>query len=413
MADELGIDSIRCLDDVVPVLFQHTVYKSYPVSLLEKYRFGALTKWLNRLSTIDLSKIDVSDCDSIDAWMDRICGETELLLTHSSGTSGAMSFLPRSKREYEMFFQAMRMGMMHSLDPEGTQDLSQHFFHVIWPTFSKGRSGIFRSAEFFRRYIAGSDERFHAINEGMMSSDIVFLAGRLAAAKARGELDRIELDPRLRRRQPEFEETQRQAHIPIGTLVDMILSLKGERQLMSGTWAQQWKIAQEGLRRGERNVFAPGSIVVIGGGSKGQAVPDDWQEQVKEFTGVQRFHDTYGMTEVTSPAFLCSAQHYHIVPWVLLYVLDPDDGTPYPREGVHTGRAAFCDLLAGTYWGGFISGDEVTVDWLPCPCGQTTARIRRAVQRFSEKRGGDDKISCAASEEAHNNALTFLTDELH
>ena len=34
-AEDSGIKEIRSFDDIVPLLFAHTVYKSYPASLLE------------------------------------------------------------------------------------------------------------------------------------------------------------------------------------------------------------------------------------------------------------------------------------------------------------------------------------------------------------------------------------------
>jgi polygalacturonase len=68
-ADEQGIDRIASLDDGGRLLFPHTVYKSYPVSLLERNRFDQMTKWLSRLTTIDLSGADVGGCDGIDSWL--------------------------------------------------------------------------------------------------------------------------------------------------------------------------------------------------------------------------------------------------------------------------------------------------------------------------------------------------------
>ena len=35
LATEQGIEAIESLDDAVPLLFPHTVYKSYPLSILE------------------------------------------------------------------------------------------------------------------------------------------------------------------------------------------------------------------------------------------------------------------------------------------------------------------------------------------------------------------------------------------
>jgi len=83
-----------------------------------------------------------------------------------------------------------------------------------------------------------------------------------------------------------------------------------------------------------------------------------------------------------------------------------------PRVGEHTGRAAVFDLMADTYWGGFITGDEVTASFEQCECGRTTAHVASAIERFSEKKGGDDKITCVAAEDAHRAALEFLTDHL-
>ena len=119
------------------------------------------------------------------------------------------------------------------------------------------------------------------------------------------------------------------------------------------------------------------------------------------------------MSEVMAGNKLCAEDRFHIEPWAILFVLDPDTGAPLPREGIQTGRAAFYDLLAETYWGGFVSGDEITVNWTdPCPCGKTTVHMARQVERYGLQHGGDDKISCAAAADAHDAALRYLTDAL-
>src|SRR5689334_22152028 len=60
-ADEQDVHELTGLKDGARLLFPHTVYKSYPVSLLERNRFDQMTKWLSRLTTIDLSAADVRD----------------------------------------------------------------------------------------------------------------------------------------------------------------------------------------------------------------------------------------------------------------------------------------------------------------------------------------------------------------
>src|SRR5215510_109350 len=51
LADAEQIDSVDGFDDVVPLLFEHTLYKSYPPSLLEKRSFTQIHKWLSKLVT--------------------------------------------------------------------------------------------------------------------------------------------------------------------------------------------------------------------------------------------------------------------------------------------------------------------------------------------------------------------------
>src|SRR5262245_16064384 len=57
LASRQGVEKLEQLDDVVPVLFDHRVYKSYPLSLIEKRQFERLTKWLDRLTAHDLAAI--------------------------------------------------------------------------------------------------------------------------------------------------------------------------------------------------------------------------------------------------------------------------------------------------------------------------------------------------------------------
>jgi hypothetical protein len=67
LATEQGITQIDSLDDAVALLFPHTVYKSYPLSILERNQFDRLTRWLGGLTSVDLGGVDVSGVESIDA----------------------------------------------------------------------------------------------------------------------------------------------------------------------------------------------------------------------------------------------------------------------------------------------------------------------------------------------------------
>jgi hypothetical protein len=116
------------------------------------------------------------------------------------------------------------------------------------------------------------------------------------------------------------------------------------------------------------------------------------------------------MTEMTSLVVGCDQGRYHLAPWVVLFVLDPETGKPKPRNGTQTGRASFFDMTHDGSWGGVITGDQVTAHWdTPCPCGRSTVYLDGKIQRFSEINGsGDDKITCAATPAAQAEALNYL-----
>ncbi len=72
LADRLGVTELNDFDDVVPLLFSHTAFKSYPAALIDNKRFDLMTKWLDKLTSHDLSDVDTDGCDSIDEWIDRL-----------------------------------------------------------------------------------------------------------------------------------------------------------------------------------------------------------------------------------------------------------------------------------------------------------------------------------------------------
>jgi hypothetical protein len=174
-------------------------------------------------------------------------------------------------------------------------------------------------------------------------------------------------------------------------------------------WTLLHNMAKAGLARGLENVFAADSYITTTGGAKGMVQPEGWREDILRFTGAKVLHEAYSMSEVLASHLRCEHGHYHFAPTVIPYLLDPDTGRPLPRHGRHTGRAAFFDLNAEMRWGGFITGDEITIEWDElCACGQPSRYVVGAIQRYSEKNGGDDKITCAATEGSLREAMDFL-----
>jgi hypothetical protein len=412
LADEQDIGELKALDDVVTLLFGHTVYKSYPSSFIEKGQFGNLTKWLNKLTTLDLSNVDVSGCTGIDSWIKALDQQTDLRIAISSGTTGTVSVLPRTWQELRKQCLILYNSQFRHVGMEPPTDGHPLNMHVISLGYRRGPRGILRSNDYKVEFIAGAEERMHVLMPGEQSADLLYLGGKLKSAAAKGRMDAIKIDPALLARKAEFEQHQKDAEQNIGAFFETVLEeQRGKRIYMAATNSQQWEFARTGLEKGLEGVFAPNSLVIAGGGNKGQTLPDDWEEQAKRFLGVREFLYLYGMSEVSGAHLMCRNRRYHIDPTAILYILDPDTGAPLPRSGVQTGRSAFFDLQPYTNWGGFISGDEVTVDWSePCGCGRKSPHLSSNIDRYSVLRGGDDKISCAAAPEAHDSAMTYLNE---
>jgi hypothetical protein len=408
VAAEHGIDRIANLDEGANLVFPDSVYKSYPVSLLEKNRFDQLTKWLGRLTTTDVSKVDARGCDGIDSWLQALEDATGMQVVNSSGTSGAMTFLPRTRKDYRIVSDVFGMTSRDFNGIESVPDLRNEPWHSVYLGFRGGRSHAGRAATWVIDNFAGSKDHFYPLYDMEMSSDVMFTAARIRRAEARGELDHLEVNPVLKARQGEFEAIQKSTAQAMDRIFEKLISLKGEKVYIAGMTGALVELSHRGLERGYRQMFGSACIVQCGGGSKGSKLPENWEESVLEFTGANRIGQYYGMTEVTMIASKCGEGHYHIPPWVVPYVLDPEMGGKLPREGVQTGRAAFFDLVPQTYWGGIATGDEVTVDWNPCACGRTSVHIHPGIRRFSERTGADDKITCAAADDAHAAAIEFL-----
>ncbi len=407
-AGEQGITGFARLDDGARLLFPHTVYKSYPVSLLERNRFDQMTKWLSRLTAVDLSGAEVSGCDGIDAWLAALEASTGLSVTHSSGTSGTMTFLPRTSDGYRIMSEVFGMTSRDFNGLDDSPEARYEPWHTFYLGFKGGRSHAGRAGGWAYDNFAHDPEYFHTLYDADMSSDVMFMAARVRLADARGELLQLQISPALRARQEEFEATQRNAANALDRIFDQLLALRGERVYVGGMNGALTQLAEKGLAMGQRHLFEGNCVVQCGGGAKGGKLPDNWEELCLEFTGAKRIGQYYGMTEVTMITSKCEQGHYHVPPWVITYVLDPQTGEVFERDGVRTGRAGFFDLVPQSHWGGFATGDEITVDWSPCSCGRTTVHIHPQIQRLSEKDGGDDKITCAAADDAHAAAIDFL-----
>src|SRR6185436_2947079 len=91
-SEDIGVNEIKSFDDIVPLLFSHTTYKSYPVSFVTKGQWDRMTQWLGTLSALPLDDVKLEGIADIDDWLQRLEDAGNVAVT-SSGTTGKVSIM--------------------------------------------------------------------------------------------------------------------------------------------------------------------------------------------------------------------------------------------------------------------------------------------------------------------------------
>ena len=417
LAEEQSTTAIGSLEDMAPLLVPHSAMKSYPMSYLEKSRFDRLTQWLDGFTTHDLSALDAGQCDSIDDWLRLLDAKTEVRVLHSTGTSGKLSFLPRGTIEMKLMVTGYRRQFDAFHDEQSLLGVPAEQAPVIFMQYRNGGMAQHRLLDFLQEYLFRGDAgMIVTTNPTRFSADAASIGGRLRVAEAKGELGRIQISPKLMERRDAFLKDQaRQSEYLDAFFAEVTRRFRAKTVSVMGHIPMLHNIALEARKRGVENLFAGNSFVAAGGGMKGHNLPDDWRETIDRFLGGAPLIEGYGMTEVVAASRICGGGHYHLPTWHVPFVLNPETGHPLPRTGTVKGRYGVFDLNAQTYWGGFLTGDEVTLSWgdeESCSCGRIGPYLHRGIRRFTEKEGGDDKITCAGAPEAHDKAIDFLLQSI-
>jgi hypothetical protein len=409
LAEKQGVDRIDQLEDVLKICFDHRVLKNYPLSILENRDFPKLTTWLDKLTLHDLSKVDLSGLTTIDSWIDRL-QEFGLIVGTSSGTTGKLSFVARSKNELSAWRSAWLL-TLHAATGVNPLTITQT------PSFSTGyRSGhqmALKTSQVLQMELHGGEDGHYTLYNGHMSADLLALSGKMQAAENTGDLDRLNIDAALvAQRRQMIEQAKRRTEDLQSWFETLIEDFRGKPVRIGGMCADLYRVAKAGKDKGLKPEFAPGTIVSTGGGMKGaKDVPDNWKDIIMDFFGVDRLSTMYGFSENIAAQPECSAGFYHFLPFSVPMLMDAD-GKLLPRNGVHKGRLAVFDLLAESFWGGFVSGDEVTLHMDDdCPCGWKGPRIEKSIRRYSEMEGGDDKITCSGSVKAYDEFMDYVMSE--
>ena len=389
-AEDAGITEIRSLDDLVPLLFAHTVYKSYPVSFAEQGRWDRMLQWLDTLSVQDTTDVDVTGVRDVDDWIDRLWDAGHIVLA-TSGSSGKCSFLNHTRGDSEM----KKRHFKYSVGWPYVRSSPDR--PVFWVGPLKGPNSNVEAGRFTVENWGRPGEIFGLTDQPLVISEV----SRMAAMRTRmidGSATPSEI--------AQFEEEARVKGAAVQAsmlkLADALLDRRHEPIYVTGLWAQHMMIIKRARERGiPDGDFHPLSIVCSGGGIKGVSLPPDYKEQVARFYGDVIRPGSYGMTEMAQVMPTCEAGRYHRPPGLIWLILNQTgERLMRPEEGVHgvvEGRFGFLDLVYEGRWGGLITGDKVTVDFADrCPCGRPGPTLLDNITRYAQT-GADDHIGCAGT----------------
>lgn len=390
-ADEAGVDEIRKLEDLVPLLFAHTVYKSYPQSLVDQGRWDRMLQWLKTLSVADVTKVDVDGVRDVDDWMARLRAAGHLVLA-TSGSSGKVSFLNQTVGDRELKKRHFRNTMGW---PYARPNADRPFF-ALSP--SQGfNSGV--EAQQIQAEIWGRPGDIHFLTDEPLSIREI---SAMAALRKR-MVDGLATPAEIAEAQAAGAAKAQRMDVALQKITETILAHRHEPIFLGALWAQHLMIIAKarslGIGDGE---FHPQSLIAAGGGIKGVALPPDYKAQVDRFYGDVIRPGGYGMTEMAQRLPRCECGRYHVPPALVVLLLDQSGerlvNPPGNRGGVVEGRFAFVDLTYDGRWGGLISGDKVQIDFAErCPCGRHGPTVLDSIVRYSQVTGEDDHIGCAGT----------------
>ncbi len=389
LVDDLGIEEVRTLEDLIPLLFAHSNYKSYPEGFIAKGRWDLMGKWLDTLSSQRVDDVDLAGVNDQDAWIERLHQAGHMVIV-SSGTSGKNSFLPAtaSDRDFSLRVLVTSVGAR-----PGFGAGQRRAIFVLGPKYGPHRAALhFRTlAEEFGR----PDATYFLTEEPMRVSELSRMAElrkKIAAGTAMpSEIATFERETKARQE----EMAQR-----LDALIDQLIEHRSEPMFIGGFWGQYWMILERARARGvQPGEFHPDTVITGGGGTKGMVMPDDYQEQILAFFGIPRgnVQSGYGMSEFAGACPEVDGR-YRIPPWVVPLILD-DTGEKliWPEDGQVEGRFAFFDAALEGRWGGVITGDRVLADFST----PNVSIVSGSIARYSELEGGDDKLTCAGTIDAY------------
>jgi hypothetical protein len=401
-AREAEVDEIISVEDMVPLLFPHTAYKSYPESFLMEEKWDRLTKWLGTVSPYAITPINMENIVDIDDWIARLQAAGHFI-SCSSGTTGKSAMLIASQKDMD-WSQLDTVGVFAW--GSGVEPAQDRMMVGTAPVASVPKNIIIGQAQ----TAAFSNPEWPRWNYPVPPITVGTLTKMVVMRKKMA--DGIALPEEIASFENTSTERQEILDRAIDLTADFIIANREKKLMVSGLWSGLYAVARAVRDRGySAKDFDPDNCIYVGGGLKRALLPDDYQEFVHQTFNIpaDRHFQNYSMQELNSGMPKCrEGGRYHVPPWIVPMILNKDGDAlePYDVNGGEVeGRAAFFDLSLDGRWGGVISGDKISLDYSPCTCGNRGPSIKDNIARFADLEG-DDKIGCAGTIDAYVRGLS-------
>jgi hypothetical protein len=393
-AESAGTRRIREFADLVPLLFAHTAYKSYPEGWLIEQKWDRLGKWLDTVSTNRVVGVDTNGIRDIDDWIARLEAAGHFV-SCSSGTSGKPAMLNASASDMEW---SKRETIAAFSWRTGIEPRHDRRMFGLTPIPAVPRNLTIRAA----MAEAYGDPNFTPFVYPVPPITIGQITGMVALRRSMADGTAKHAD--IEAYEKTSKARQEAVDKAIGLSAEALIESRKHKLYLSGFWASLYKIAETVRALGYSGKdFHPENSIYVGGGLKGAVLPSNYREYIFETFNLspEHIYQMYGMQEINSNMPRCKAGRYHVPPWVICLLLDRGGDNLLPQtDGEKEGRAAFFDLALDGRWGGVISGDKIQVDTGTCACGNRSPSIRDNITRFADLPDGD-KISCSGTIDAY------------
>ncbi|HEX8057608.1 MAG TPA: hypothetical protein VF481_13175 [Novosphingobium sp.] len=392
-AEEGGITEIRRMEDIVPLLFAHTAYKSYPEGWLIDRKWDRMGKWLDTVSTHRVKPVDPAAVSGLDSWLELLMDQGHFVGC-SSGTTGKCAMMNGTTFDMEFSGHALLQAQIWAgLAPNHDRKIIAVGMTASTP--KNNATGAPMVEAFTDPAAPPFAPNVPKITIGSIV-DMVVLRKKIADGTALpADLEYYEEQSKIRAAAMDSAVEQ---------TAQAFIDNRDRKLHIMGLFGPFYQVAEMVRERGYSAKDFAENTMFSSGGLKRAQVPENYKQIVFDTFNItpERICHTYGMQEINTTAPRCSANRYHIAPWVMLLVLDEsgENLIPPPATGEAEGRAAFFDLSMDGRWGGVISGDKIRATWEPCACGNSSPSVHEDIQRYADLAEGD-KIACSGTIDAY------------